>query len=373
MKYKFFILALACAMIILPGTIFGADYLPKDGDTNESIIVNESYHNLYVGGSNIMINATTLGDLFAAGSTVSVGAPTEEDVFIAGGTVTINAPISGDARILGGTVLINAPVAGDVLVAGGTVSFGKDAVVGGDVWVAGGDINLSNKISGSLKITAERIYLGGEVLGESTIWASRKVTFGSSSVMQNTITYHGDKNPIIEEGAQIGTVTRLPFAKSEYMSGSHTGPAVTTTLILAIALFALYKITRTQTKRVIDLSTQKFGLNVLWGAIGVILIPITSILLIVTIFGAGFGIILLLSYFALIITASALGLGVIGYYIEKLLRIDTEGITYRTILWGALGSFALSMIPVVGPIASSVFFLAAFGTILKRLKAKINS
>ncbi|MFM7089157.1 MAG: hypothetical protein ACKOW9_06550 [Candidatus Paceibacterota bacterium] len=373
MKYKYLVLVLLCASIALPGVLSAAEYLPKDSTQKENVVVNDSYRNLYVGGSTVIINAATLGDLFVAGSTVSVSAPTEEDLFVAGGTVTVNAPVTGDARIVGGTVLINAPISGDVLIAGGTVSFGKEALVGGDVWVAGGDINLSNKISGALKITAERIYLGGEVLGESTLWASRKLTFGGSSLMQNTITYHGDKNPVIEEGAQIGTVTRLPFTQNEYSPSTQTGPAATTTFILAITLFVLYKLMRTQTKRVMELTTEGFGLNVLWGAIGVILIPLTSILLMVTIVGAGIGIVLLISYFALMLVASALGLGVIGYYIEKLLRINKEGISYRTLLWGALGSFGLSMIPVVGPVASLVFFLAAFGSILKRLKAKINS
>lgn len=373
MKHIFFSLVLVSALVFSAQNTYGAEYLPKESGANESVVVNESHHNLYVGGSTVMVNAATLGDLFAAGNTVSVSASTEADLFVAGGTVTVNAPVSGDARIVGGTVLINAPIAGDVLIAGGTVSFGKDAVVGGDVWVAGGDVNLSNKISGALKVTAERIYLGGEVLGESTLWASRKLTFGSTSLMQNTITYHGDKNPIIEEGAQIGTVTRLPFAKSEYASRAHTGPAITTSLILALSLLVLYKLAHTQTKRALILTTEGFGLNVLWGAIGVVVLPIASIILMVTVFGAGLGIILLLSYFALMLVASALGLGVIGYYIEKLLRINKTGITYRTIIWGMLGSVALALIPVVGPIASMVFFFAAFGTVLKRLKAKINS
>ncbi len=374
MKNKKLLLALLLISFV-PFVGLAADYLPKDSHGGENVVVSgDNYRNLYVGGSNVTVNSGVLGDLFVGGGSVNVSAPVEEDLFVAGGNITISAEVTGDARILGGNVVINAPIAGDLLIAGGTVSLGENASVGGDLWVAGGNINLTSKVNGNLKVTGEQVLINGEILGTTQINATDGVVFGGMAILANQITYCGDQDPIIEPGAQVGTIERKTLGKEDIMKdGFFPAPSIFKTLILLVTLLVIWKLFTSQTTRLVQKTTNDFWKNALWGLIGIIFIPMVSFLLMISVLGFALGIVLLISYFVLLITSAALGILIIGTYTEKLLKQkDADTTTFRTILWGVLGSLVLSMIPVAGPLVSFVFFIAVFGSTLRVLKAKIN-
>lgn len=369
MKSKKILLGLLL-VLVLPVVALGADYLPKEGQSSENIVVTGEHKNLYVAGTNIIVNSPILGDLFGAGSTINITAPVEADLTIAGGTVTINAPVSGDVRVLSGTVTINAPISGDLLVASGTLSLGSEAAVGGDAWISGGDINITGPINGNLKIAGERVYLGSEVLGTSLIKSTKALTFGQGAKFANTINYHGDTDPVIEDGATVGTIDR-EVIKRDFSKTFNTGPQILETLIFLITLLLMWRFMHAQTSRLITNTTEKFGRKVLWGFLGLIVIPILSLLAIFTVLGFAVGVLAFFVYAVLVLLAMVLSIGVLGMYTEKLLRQDS-GFSHRTIFWGALASVALSMVPIVGPIIQTAVFLATFGSILITCKAKIN-
>lgn len=362
-------------VLCIPFITLAADYLPKSSHASDNVVVTgENYRNLYVGGSNVTVNSYILGDLFVAGGSVNISAGVEDDLFVAGGNITISAPISGDARVLGGNVVINAPIAGDLLIAGGTVSLGEGATVGGDLWVGGGNINLTSKVSGNLKVAGEQVFINSEILGKSEVTATDKVTFGPLALLSNQITYCGDRDPIIEPGAQIGTIERKTLVKDTITKdGFSPVPTLLKTLILFITLLVIWKLFTSQTNRLVQKTTSDFWKNLLWGVLGVVVVPIIALLLMFTVIGFALGVIVFISYFVLIITSAALAILVIGKYTEKLLKQkESENTTSKTILWGVLGSLILAMIPVVSSVASCIFFMAVFGSILRVLKAKIN-
>lgn len=361
-------------VLLAPFVTLAADYLPKGQDSGDNVVVSGDtpYRNLYVGGSNVTVNSAVLGDLFVGGGSVNISAPVEEDLFVAGGNITVSAPVSGDARILGGNVVINAPIAGDLLIASGTVSLGESATIGGDLWVAGGNVNLTSKVSGNLKVAGEQIFINSEVLGKAELTATEKVTFGPMAILTNQVTYCGDSDPIVEIGAQVGTIERKTLTDSVVKNDFSPVSTLLKTLILLITLLVIWKLFTSQTTRLVQKTTVGFWRNLLWGLIGIVIIPIISLLLMFTVLGFALGIIVLIAYFVLMITSAALAILVIGKYTEKLLKRDSEKITLKTILWGLLGSLMLALIPVVGSVVSCAFFLAVFGSTLKVLKAKIN-
>ncbi|MBP6866361.1 MAG: hypothetical protein KBC12_02350 [Candidatus Pacebacteria bacterium] len=363
-------------VLLAPFVTLAADYLPKGQDSGDNVVVSSDtpYRNLYVGGSNVTVNSEVLGDLFVGGGSVNVSAPVEEDLFVAGGNITISSPVSGDARVLGGNVVINAPIAGDLLIAGGTVSLGEGATVGGDLWIAGGNVNLTGVVNGNLKVAGEQIFLNGEVLGKTELTSTDKVTFGPMAVLLGPITYCGDKDPVIETGAQVGTIERKTIGEDSVMNdGFSPMPMLLKTLILLVTLLVIWKLFTSQTTRLVQKTSADFWRNLLWGVISIVVIPVISLLLMFTVFGFALGVIVLLVYFILMIVSCALALLVIGKYAEKLFKQEShDKITPKTILWGVLGSLVLAMVPVVGPVISSAFFMAVFGGMLRILKAKIN-
>lgn len=373
MKKKIFAL-FVLSMMILPGMINAAEYLPQNHG-GENIIVSDTGHrNLYVGGGNVSINAGILGDLFVGGGSVNVLAPVEDDLFAAGSNVTVTAPVSGDARIAGGNVVINAPIAGDLLIAGGTVSLGESASVGGDLWVAGGNLNLSGQVSGNLKAYGEQVLINGTVLGTAELNASRNLTFGPMAVVQNHISYCGKNDPSIDGSAQIGSIERTtPTGGDRDPMSMLIGRALLKTLILFITLLVLWRLMRRQTESLMKRANVKFGSNFLWGLIGMIVTPIIGVILCATVLGLGLGILLLLAYVVLMIISAAMSLGVMGYYVEKFAKKSMfHKFSFYTILWGALAGFILAMIPFVGWVIMWVVFLGTFGTVIKTMREKIN-
>ena len=227
-------------------------------------------------------------------------------------------------------------------------------------------------MNGNLKVAGEQIFVNGQVLGKAEFTTTDKVTFGPMAVLTNQVTYCGDSDPVIETGAQIGTIERKTLADSVVKDDFSPMSTLLKTIILFITLLVLWKLFTSQTTRLVQKTTDNFWRNLLWGLIGIVFIPVISLLLMFTVLGFALGVILLIAYFVLMITSATLAILVIGKYTEKLLKRDSEKITMKTILWGLLGSLMLGLVPVAGSIVSSAFFLAVFGATLKVFKAKVN-
>ncbi len=384
MQNKKIAVLLLLGILIPSAWVEAADYLPKNSDGGVNVVVsgNEPYRNLYTGGENVIINSAVLGDLFAAGGSVNLTAPVEEDFFAASGNVTVSGEISGDARIVGGNIVINAPIKGDLLVAGGTVSFGQNGSVGGDLWIGGGVVNLTSPVAGNVRIGGGEIFINNSILGELNVLADEQLTFGPSAVVLNKINYSGAKDPVLESGSQVGNIERdLSTAYGERDKNNLMNIyAFLKIIILLITALLMWKFLRKDTSKLITKSSEKFWVNFGVGLLGLIVIPIISLLLLITIVGMAISFILMLIYVLFIIIASVGSLFLMGMYIEKLLKAkkaedETETVVHTelntgTLLWGVLAMLVLGFIPYLGSVVTFVFFLVVFGGIIQVVRSR---
>jgi hypothetical protein len=378
MQKKFFVAVILAVLVALPLVfVSAADYLPKNKDDGGSVVISgqDAFHNLYVGGGTVVVNKEITGDLFTGGGSINVAAPIGQDLFAVGGVVTVTKPVEDDARIAGGHVTINAPVSGDLLMAGGTISISEEATVGGDIWAAGGMISLNSDVAGNAKLAGGEIFINSKIEGTLEVNSEDKLTFGPQSVVLGSIVHYSPHEAIIQDGARV---SEIDFKRTEKTKKGL--PFAGLSIILLIKILAVFiaglvalKLFGRTSRELVSSTYAKFWSNLGIGLVGTIVTPILAILLMITFVGVYVGVVLLLGFILTVLVAGLYGVMLIGATIEKWIRkTETAQVSWLTVLWGVLVGGILLLIPFVGCLIITVFYLASFGAVLRALKQRLE-
>lgn len=362
------VVAILALFILLTNSSFAAEFIKPDTQLGRTVLsVGQEYKNVYTAGNDVRVLGDVKGDLFAAGGDISIDGTVEQDLNIAGGTISVQNKIGGDARIAGGTITLNNEVVGDLLVAGGKVTFTEKSKINGDVIVAGGQISLEGPVVGKVWIGGGQVYINSEVLGEVKVKNAEQVIFGPKAKIASKVTVSAAKDPIMQEGA---SVKDLNFTMTQPVAGASRGlmaGLAVTALALAflgyvvVGLLIAWLAPRKAGHFIGSMKTN-FWVNLGIGLAGIILIPILSILLMITGIGVYAGLILLIAYALLWAIAWLMALIFAGSLTSMLVkRVKTLEVTWQTAIIGAVVYVVLRVIPVVGWIVLAGLVLAAFG------------
>lgn len=377
MTKKIFSFIFALLFITIPLTTYGADYLPKDSKEGGNVVVSgdQTYRNLYVGGGSVVVNNNILGDLFVGGGSVNLLGRVEEDLFVGGGNVNISGSIGEDARIAGGNISLNGPVSGDLLMAGGTLTITEEADVLGDLWATGGTLSLNGDVLGEVKIAGGEIFINSTISGPVTV-RSEKLVFGPEARVSGAVTYYGRSEAVIQEGAQVGNVEFKEWDGKKDAKGAFAFGGVfiiVKLLSLFITALILLKLFKTKVSEVIAKAFSKPWKSLGIGIVALIVTPVLSVILMVTVIGSYLGIILGLLFLLLVTTSGILSIIFTGRIVERLISKNKEAsITWKTVLWGTLGSTVLTLIPVIGWLAMLILFLITFGALVRSMRKQVE-
>lgn len=136
-------LGLATLLFVFPAlTVYGAEF-----ESGDDVVINQTKENLYVSGSNVVVDAITKKDLVVAGGTVEVNKSVERSLIGAGGVLKVNnATIGASARVAGGEVILdNVIIEEDLVVAGGTVTI-KNSRIKGDLVLSTDELTLTSTV-----------------------------------------------------------------------------------------------------------------------------------------------------------------------------------------------------------------------------------
>ncbi|HEU4673935.1 MAG TPA: polymer-forming cytoskeletal protein [Candidatus Limnocylindrales bacterium] len=157
---------LTTGIVLAQGNDLGGKVL---GGSDVTIPAGTVDHDVYAFGGRVTSNATINGELVVAGGTVTVNGPVQGDVIVTGGQLTLGGQVGGHVRAAGGQIAINGNVAKDVLAAGGQVTIGATSTVGGDLIVQAGQLQLDGTVTGSSTGTAGAYAKNGSVGGSDGI------------------------------------------------------------------------------------------------------------------------------------------------------------------------------------------------------------
>ncbi len=367
---KILSLSMFLLLVAVPASAAEFQFAHEKNDSSISIPSSETHKNLYTFGASVSVSGNTLGDLFAWGGMVTVGGNVEQDLAVFGGNLNLNGNVGGDLRTAGGNISINGPIGSDLLVGGGNVSISDKAVVAGDLLACGGNLTLDSEVKGKAQIFGGEVTINGKVDGDLFVRAGKQLVFGPNSEVVGKITYEGASPAVVRDGAKIGQIefTKLPSTRGadKVFKGIFAVATLIKLLGLLIAGFVLFWLFPRKVETIVSSSHDKplksFGV----GFLVLVVTPIIAVILCATVIGFYVGIIVMLSYLLLLILASVFMLFYVG---NLILKWANKPMSIRWDLTiGAIAILIVSLIPVVGWIATGIVYLITLGSLILHLK-----
>ncbi|MFH1347367.1 MAG: polymer-forming cytoskeletal protein [Candidatus Margulisiibacteriota bacterium] len=305
--------------------------------------------NLFAAGENLTISGWIKGDLIAFGGEVTINGKVDGDIIAGGSNVTI-AGKANNIFVGGGDVTIIGSTKNDLLAGCGQIYIDKNARIGKDAWLGCGNAKIAGRVMRDLKVGT----------GNMKILPNARI-FGK-------LDYSADNFDVSDKAKIIGKTTS--FARPDY--GEQTskvfgGIALTHMITSFLAIFVvgilIIVFLPNQVKMITSEMLGKFWKSLGWGIVSLIVIPLASILLCITLIGIPLGVILSLAYVFGIYIAGIFTSVVIGKAI-----FDRFGKTGINLIWALLAGLIilemLAFIPLVGWFIKLVLFLWAFGALV---------
>jgi cytoskeletal protein CcmA (bactofilin family) len=305
------------------------------------------------GGSVVVEEGETVGDLQAAGGQVLIRGTVDGDLRGYAGTVVVSETgvVTGDFQASAGSVTVHGTVQGDVESAAGSVIVGPNGVVGEDVTAAASDLVVEGTVEGDVTAAVERLQLA------------------PTASIAGSVQYSADAEFDREEGASVGGAVSavdnlsVDAGFGDFAEGGPIGLllsayGVIATLVIGAALLVVSpEFTDTVVAEVREETLRSGGIG-LGGLVG---IPIVLLLVAVTIVGLPLALLGLMAFGLLVFVSAALAEYAAGTWALSYTSIDSQ---WAALAVGVVGVALLARIPVVGVWINLLVFLFGFGAVL---------
>ena len=361
--------SLLISALIIPVVAFAAEL--RIGESPSFSSSETIQKDLYLAGGNVTSSGKVNGDLAVGGGNILINGAVSQDLFVGGGSITIVADVGDDVRAGGGNIIINGKVGNDLVVGGGQTSV-TGAGVGGDVLWAGGMLRVDAPVGGTMQLAGGEVVINSHVRGNVS-FKGQKLTLGKEAIIDGNLDYSAQKEATIEAGAVVKGQTNFEQLKTPAQGISGKGIIAILSVLflgkfLALLVFALALglfFNRYSSVLVGNAVTQPL-LEMGRGLIVLIVLPVVSVMLLVTLIGVPLGLLGLIAFATLLLIASPLAAIILGSVLHKWMFKPAEyKIVWQTILLGAVVYTLLGLIPILGGIAKFVLVLLAVGSMMK--------
>ena len=277
----------------------------------------------FIAGGKLRIGGSVGDNALIAGGTVDIEETIKNDAFIAGGTVTVRAPVEGDLRIAGGDITLMNSVWGDVNIAWGMVRIASGTKIGKDVMIGGWEIQFAGTIERNAEISAQKLSLDGVIRWNLKIFVDRKgeVIVGKNTKVSGTVEYTAPTQILALENLAPGKVKFTPYIEKEtskavWFFWAYMAYRFLFLLVFGTLLYFLFERFFLDTGKYI---MARPGKSIINGILYYVLLPIGSIILIITIIGIPLGIFWIFFFiFSFVLAKLVTVLGLSGLAIEQL-------------------------------------------------------
>ncbi len=309
--------------------------------------------NVLFAGNNLDLTNRNGGLLFSFGN--QLGFQTESEyAFIAGNTIDFAGKVKHDT-----------------FIAGNSITLAEDAEIGRDVFATGNIIKVNTDLPGNLaacgnKVTLNGIKIDGDVnLDVDTLTIEGEVAIKGKLVVNDDADIIGLSHVTYSEIERYTVVTDFEVSASAILILkliSISGLFIT--MVIFLALFP-----RIGRKVAHELNALQFGKDLLIGLGVLVFVPFISVFLLISIFGAPAGIILLAAYLIMIYLAQAFS----GLWLGKLLIEKAMHFKGNNFIEAMLGIVILGfavMVPVIGWTIGLVSLVLGLGLMMQCLRSK---
>ena len=333
-----------------------------------AVPVHAKENNFYA-DENVSVEGNQDGSVFAAGYIVKSESVIDGLGFFAGNKVTIKST-QDHLFAAGYDVVLNGIKTKDAFVAGNTIEIEDSSIR--DLYAAASIITINSDLSGDLYASGESVTINGVIDGDVNI-AAEKITISEKTVINGTLKYNDDAEINIDDKATINDKvtyeSKSVDTEVEESFGSKVVSKILSYISILLVSFVLILVNKNMFVRMKKLDKNaKLALNLLYGFVVLIVVPIACILAMFTIVGIPLSIITLLLYgiliyLSIIPTAYILGDCILGKKITN---------DYALMSVSLLILYVIKLIPVLGGLVSFASLIFGLGTYWKLLVNRKN-
>lgn len=312
---------------------------------------------------------TKRGDLYVLEDNASIENDVDGNLFIIADNVDISGNVYGNVFVMGNNINLKSSVSGSVFALGNNLKFVKGQIT--DAYFFGTNISIEEDaaITREAKMAADHIKISGVIMGDVYTQAE-SVLVEESGNITGKLVYSGELSQANEK--QIGSTEKQEInvtpseVKPDFQNKVESILYKTVTALFIIGLMVLIIDKKFENKITVSDSIK----GIIGGIVWVIVIPIVSIILMLTIIGLPFALILLTLYVLMFFVAiSALSLQISSYI------LNVKNKDSKVLLWllGVVIYCALAIlrqIPTLGGIITFIAGLYGFNLIIKTLFPK---
>lgn len=312
------------------------------------------YDDVYQSGDDIILDESVSGNVYLFGNNVTISSGyIYGSVFVFANTITIeNTFITGNIFAAGETITMNG-TATDIYVAGSKFYLGEESEIYRDIRIASQKVDIKGYVS-------RNAYIGSD-----------NILISDSAAIDGDLEYYSNSEANIPAGVIYGNVN---FVKEEAKTYTKTNVGreyavslisklVLTLVIATFIIFCMPKFVAIEKEQNV---TNKLLVSLGLGIATLILIPILSIILLITIIGAPVSAILMMVYVLLFLIASSITSIVATTYIVDKIKPESNSKLYflgitalvTIVMW------IITKIPYIGFAGSCIFGLVGIGLVI---------
>lgn len=364
--YKVLTALVAITLCIPAGAHAQSVLRAGDGITvaSEQVVEGDYYVSVGPIGTTVM-SGTVTHDMYAFGGTVTANGTIGEDLGIIGGVAHMHASVTDDVRIVAGETIVAEHIGGDLFVLSGLLRVLPTAKIDGDIIFYGGEAEINGEVGGSIYGSASTMRIDAPVGGNVDVTTANDLTLGGRAVIAGDVTYATlSQLQRAQEAVIEGTISEKAYDTDVAQDGVKT--ALMPTFVLLFATLSLYLLFRKRLEELVIETDRSYLKSGLVGLAVVILGPLLSLLLMVTLLGVIAGLLGFALTLLVYITGAVVMSVIVGSSLSKLVVKKTT-VSLTWILAGAVAIHILLYIPVVGPMILFALFCISVGAVSLKL------
>lgn len=322
-------------------------------DESQNIVEFWAGHNLVLAGNNVKHESpVSNGLLLAAGNTLQLNSETEYS-FIFGNTIDF----AGHSKR-------------DLFMAGNIITLNREAEIDRDVFAAGNELVVDTDINGDLAVSAEKVIIKNSKIGGNVNLDAAEIVFDGKVEIAGALTYNDNAEVTGLDNASYNSIEAYHVAEvnqAALVMAAIYGKilSVAGLFIVMAVLGAIYH--KLHDKVAEQSDANRTGMNLVAGLVVLVVVPVISLLLLMTIVGAPLAIILLALYVVMIYLSQGFAGMWLGHLIiEKVFKSKAN--IYAEAFVGILILGLLALVPYLGVATGFLGLVLGLGLILQCIK-----
>ncbi|MDQ7858509.1 MAG: polymer-forming cytoskeletal protein [Armatimonadota bacterium] len=357
----------AMALVLVVGAVPAAAMELRVGPAARVAAGETVADDVYAAGPWVVVGGRVRGDLIAAGGHVDHAGQVDGDLVAAAGTVTASGRVGAAIRLVGGNVILRGAVGGDVVAAAGTLLLVETAEVARDMAVVGGTITLMGTVGRHARLAAERVEIGGTIVGDLSVTAA-EIALAPTALVRGNVLYRSNRPIVMAPGARVlGRVEQLtypprPAPPQGTLRALRIGLGIADFVWMLVVALVLVALAPSVVQATADVLRARPWASLGWGALLLVATPVAVVVLFVMVLGIPVGMLLVVAQvLGLFVSHAAAGLA-FGQAVAPRL-----GSRYAAVALGVAVVAVLTSLPFVGWLLRLVVVALGFGAVVLTL------